>query len=153
MVDKIHSTSTFNQGFLTVEFLASAIMDMKLHLAGDASIDPAAFEKDTLKELQMPDEVVMRHRIPQFGHVFSGEDYASGYYGYLWAQVLDYDAFEAFTESKGGAYDAGVAKKYRDYILSVGNTVDPGENYRKFRGRDATVDAFLKARGFPLAKD
>ncbi len=153
MVDKIHSTSTFNQGFLTVEFLASAIMDMKLHLAGDASIDPAAFEKDTLKELQMPDEVVMRHRIPQFGHVFSGEDYASGYYGYLWAQVLDYDAFEAFTESKGGAYDAGVAKKYRDYILSVGNTVDPGENYRKFRGRDATVDAFLKTRGFPLVKD
>ena len=148
MVEKIRKTQTFNQGFLTVEFLASAIVDMKLHLAGDTPIDPVQFEKTTLKELDMPSEIVMRHRIPQFGHVFSGEGYAAGYYGYLWSQVLDYDAFEAFTASKGGAYDQKTAKKYHDLILSVGNTVDPAVNYRKFRGHDATVDALLRARGF-----
>lgn len=148
MIAKIQKTSTFNQGFLTTEFLASAILDMKLHLAGEMPIDPPTFEKETLKELGMPTEVIMRHRIPHFGHVFSGEGYAAGYYGYLWAQVLDYDAFEAFTESKGGPYDQTTAKKYHDFIVSVGNTVDPAVTYRKFRGRDPKADALLRARGF-----
>jgi len=150
MIEKIHRAQTFNEGFATVEFLASGIVDMKLHLAGDTPIDPREFEKKTLKELEMPEEIVMRHRIPHFGHIFSSEEYAAGYYGYLWSQVLDYDAFEAFTESKGGPYDKATAKKYHDYIVSVGNTADPAVNYRKFRGRDPKVDALLRARGFPV---
>ena len=147
LIAKIDHAKTFNEGFATVEFLASAIVDMKLHLVGDQAIDPKAFEKDTLKEIGMPSEIVMRHRIPAFGHIFSGEDYAAGYYGYLWAQVLDHDAFEAFTEA-GSPFDKKVAKKYHDYIVSVGNTVDPAETYRKFRGRDPKVEALLKSRGF-----
>ena len=147
LIAKIDHAKTFNEGFATVEFLASAIVDMKLHLAGETPIDPKSFETETLKEIGMPKEIVMRHRIPAFGHIFSGEDYAAGYYGYLWAQVLDHDAFEAFTEA-GGPFDKKVAKKYHDSIVSVGNTVDPAEAYRKFRGRDPKVEALLKSRGF-----
>lgn len=149
LVEKIEKAKFFNQGFMTVEFLASAIVDMKLHLVGEKDIDPAKFEKETLKEIGMPSEVIMRHRIPQFAHLFSNEGYAAGYYGYLWAQVLDHDAFEAFIEA-GSPYDQKVAKRLRDHIMSVGNTVDPAETYRKFRGRDAKVDALLRARGFPV---
>jgi len=149
LIEKIDHAKTFNSGFSTVEFLASGILDMKLHLIADQDIDPKAFETAALKELGMPSEIVMRHRLPQFGHIFSGEDYAAGYYGYLWAQVLDYDAYEAFTET-GDPYNKEVAKKYHDLIVSVGNTEDPAENYRKFRGRDPKVDALLRARGFPV---
>jgi peptidyl-dipeptidase Dcp len=148
LLEKIQKARTFNAGFDTVEFLASAIVDMKLHLAGDQAIDPAAFEKETLKEIGMPEEIIMRHRIPHFGHIFATEGYAAGYYSYLWAQVLDNDAFEAFTESKGGAYDQEFAKRSLKECLSVGNTVDPEEAYRRFRGRDPKVDALLKHRGF-----
>lgn len=152
LIEKIERAKTFNQGFATVEFLASAIVDMKLHLAAaDKGIDPRKFEKETLKEIGMPPEIIMRHRIPQFAHIFSSEDYASGYYSYLWAQVLDHDAFEAFTEGKG-PYDPGVAKRLHDYVLSVGNSVDPAEAYRKFRGREPKVDALLRERGFPVPK-
>jgi len=150
LIEKIDRAKTFNAGFSTVELLASAIVDMKLHLAGDKEIDPKAFEKTTLQDLGMPSEIVMRHRIPHFGHIFSGEGYAAGYYGYVWSQVLDYDAFEAFTEA-GGAYNKAVAKRYHDLIMSVGNTADPAENYRKFRGRDPKADALLRARGFPVS--
>ncbi len=149
LIEKIERAKTFNQGFATVEFLASAIVDMKLHLAGTKPIDAAAFEKETLKELGMPQEIVMRHRIPHFGHIFSGEGYAAGYYGYLWAQVLDNDAFGAFTEAKG-PYDPETAKRLVKECLSVGNTVDPADAYRKFRGREPKVDALLKERGFTL---
>ena len=148
LVVKIENSKYFNQGFSTLEFLASAIVDMKLHLA-QGPIDPHAFEKASLAELQMPSEIVMRHRIPQFGHLFATEDYAAGYYGYLWAQVLDEDAFAAFVEA-GGPYDKKMAKLFHDNIMSVGNTVDPAVTYRKFRGRDPKVDALLKARNFPL---
>jgi peptidyl-dipeptidase Dcp len=120
---------------------------MKLHLAGDAPIDAKAFEKSTLDELGMPSEIVMRHRIPQFGHVFSGEGYAAGYYGYLWAEVLEHDAFEAFEEA-GNPYDPATAKRFHDTIMSVGNTVDPAQAFRNFRGRDASPDALLRFRGF-----
>ena len=147
LLAKIEKAKNFNQGFMTTEYLASAIVDMKLHLAGDKVTDPREFEKVTLAELGMPKEIVMRHRIPQFGHVFSGEGYATGYYGYLWAEVLDHDAFEAFTEA-GGPYDKAVAKRLHDTIMSVGNTVDPAEAFRNFRGRDPKPDALLKARGF-----
>jgi peptidyl-dipeptidase Dcp len=148
LVDKIEKAKTFNTGFETVEFLASAILDMKLHLAGDKEIDPAKFEKEALKEIGMPPEIIMRHRLPHFGHIFSGDGYAAGYYSYLWSQVLDNDAFEAFTETKSGAYDPETAKRLVKECLSVGNTVDPAEAYRKFRGRDPKPDALLRERGF-----
>ncbi|MBS1958286.1 MAG: M3 family metallopeptidase [Bdellovibrionales bacterium] len=151
LIAKIKKAKTFNQGFATVEFLASGILDMKLHLSKDPSIDARKFEKAALKEIGMPAEIIMRHRIPHFGHIFSSEGYAAGYYGYLWAQVLESDAFEAFTEAKG-PYDKAVAKKFHDHIMSVGNTVDSAKTYRKFRGRDATADALLKERGFPVGR-
>ncbi len=147
LIARIHKAHTFNQGFDTVELLASAIIDLQLHLEGEAPIDTRAFEKTALENLGMPSEIVMRHRIPQFGHVFAGEGYAAGYYGYVWAEVLDHDAFEAFTEA-GGPYDATTAKRLHDDILSVGNTVDPADAYRAFRGRDAKVDAYLRDHGF-----
>lgn len=149
MVDKIEKASKFNQGFATVEYLASALVDMKLHLAGAQKIDPDAFEKKTLAELGMPHEIVMRHRTPQFGHVFSSDGYSAGYYSYLWSDVLNADAFEAFTEA-GGPYDKKVAERLRKYIFTVGNTIDPAEGYRKFRGRDPKVEALMKKRGFPV---
>jgi peptidyl-dipeptidase Dcp len=150
LVDKINKAATFNKGFSTVEYLASALVDMKLHLAGSQKIDPDAFEKKTLAELGMPSEIVMRHRTPQFGHIFSSDAYSAGYYSYLWADVLTADAFSAFEEA-GGPYDKAVAKSLRDNIFSVGNTIDPEIGYRKFRGRDAKIDALMKDRGFPMS--
>lgn len=147
LVAKIKKASTFNQGFATVEYLASALVDMKLHLAGSAPIDPDAFERTTLQSLGMPEEMVMRHRTPQFAHIFSSDAYSAGYYSYLWAEVLDHDAFEAFTDA-GGAYDKGVAKRLHDDIMAVGNGVDPGQAYRNFRGADPKIDGLLRARGF-----
>lgn len=152
LVDKIEKASTFNQGFATVEYLASALVDMKLHLAGPQKIGPDAFEKKTLAELGMPHEIVMRHRTPQFGHIFSSDGYSAGYYSYLWSDVLNADAYEAFTEA-GGPYDKKVAERLRQYIFTVGNTIDPAEGYRMFRGRDPKVDALMRKRGFPVASD
>jgi len=149
LVDKIKTASTFNQGFGTTEYLASALVDMKLHLAGDKKIDPDQFEKETLKQAGMPTELVMRHRTPQFGHVFSDDGYSAGYYSYLWSDVLTADAFEAFTEAKG-PYDKKVGERLIKYIFSVGNTIDPAEAYRNFRGHDPDVDALMIKRGFPV---
>ena len=151
LVAKIKRASTFNQGFATVEYLASALVDMKLHLAGDAPIDAAEFERSTLTALGMPAQMVMRHRTPQFAHIFSSDAYSAGYYSYLWAEVLDHDAFEAFIEA-GGPYDAGLAKRLHDDIMAVGNSVDPGEAYRNFRGSDPKIDGLLRARGFAPPK-
>jgi len=128
--------------------MASAIYDMKIHLAGGGDIDPDKFEADTFAQLGLPKEVVMRHRPTQFAHIFSGDGYAAGYYSYLQSEVLDHDAFEAFLEH-GGPYDKAMAKKYHDDIVSVGNTVDPAVAYRNFRGRDAKIDAYLRSKGFP----
>jgi peptidyl-dipeptidase Dcp len=150
LVAKIDRAARFNQGFITVEYLASALVDMKLHLAGDRTIDPAAFERETLQALGMPDEIVMRHRTPQFSHVFSSDSYSAGYYSYLWADTLTADAWDAFTQA-GGPYDPAVAHRLRDKILSVGNTVDPAEAYRAFRGRDAGIAALMRKRGFPVS--
>jgi peptidyl-dipeptidase Dcp len=152
LVAKIEHAATFNEGFKTVEFLASALIDMKLHLlkldvAGAAPLDPARFERDTLHDLGMPDEIVMRHRTPQFGHIFSGDGYSAGYYSYLWADTLTADAWEAFTEA-GGPWDEAVAKRLHDHVFSVGNTIDPAEGYRAFRGRDAGIGALMRKRGF-----
>jgi peptidyl-dipeptidase Dcp len=150
LVDKIERASKFNQGFITVEYLAGALVDMKLHLAAtpDKPIDPAAFERDTLAALGMPKEIVMRHRTTQFGHIFSGDGYSAGYYSYLWADTLSADAWEAFEEA-GGAYDPSVAKRLRDNVFSIGNTVDPADGYRAFRGRDPGTEALMRKRGFP----
>ncbi len=149
LVDKIKKAKTFNQGFGTVEFLGSALVDMKLHLAGDADIDPDAFERETLTALGMPSEIVMRHRTPQFGHIFAGEGYAAGYYSYLWADTITADAAEAFTEA-GSFYDKAVAKRFHDHIMSVGDSIDPAEGFRQFRGRDVDTKALLRDRGFPV---
>lgn len=152
LVDRIKAASTFNQGFGTVEYLASALIDMKLHLAGNATIDPDAFERETLAELGMPSEIVMRHRTPQFGHVFSSDGYSAGYYSYLWSDVITADAAEAFTEAPGGLYDADVARRLRESIFSIGNTIDPAEGYRRFRGRDPRIEALMRKRGFPVGE-
>jgi peptidyl-dipeptidase Dcp len=149
LVAKIEKASNFNQGFGTVEYLSSALVDMKLHLAGSQEIDPDAFERDTLGGLGMPKEIVMRHRTPQFSHVFAGDSYSAGYYSYLWSDTLTADAFEAFTEGKG-AYDRTVAERLRKNVFSVGNTVDPAEAYRSFRGKEAGIDALMRKRGFPV---
>jgi len=150
LVGRIKKAATFNQGFSTVEYLASAIVDMRLHLAGDLAIDPRRFERETLADLGMPKEMVMRHRIPHFGHVFSGDGYAAGYYAYLWSEVLDHDAFEAFLEGDG-PWDRAVAKRFHDDILCVGNTIDPAAAYRSFRGRDPSIEPLLRFRGFPVS--
>jgi peptidyl-dipeptidase Dcp len=150
LVEKIKKASTFNQGFATTEFLASALMDMKLHTTDPSEINMDTFEKETLDELNMPSEIVMRHRTPHFGHVFSGEGYATGYYGYLWADVLTSDAAEAFREAPGGFYDENVAAKLVKYLFAPRNAMDPAEAYQLFRGRDANIDALMRDRGFPV---
>jgi peptidyl-dipeptidase Dcp len=153
LVVKIKKAATFNQGFATTEFLASALMDMKYHTTDPDKIEPRKFEKETLDELGMPDEIVMRHRSPHFGHVFSSEGYATGYYGYLWADVLTSDAAEAFAESPGGFYDEKMAEKLVKYLFAPRNAMDPAEAYRKFRGRDAKIDALMRDRGFPVPEE
>ncbi|MBL8181384.1 MAG: M3 family metallopeptidase [Blastocatellia bacterium] len=151
LVNKIKKADTFMQGFDTTEYLSSALVDMKLHLAGGEKIDPDAFEKKALADLGMPKELVMRHRTPQFGHLFSSDGYSAGYYSYLWSDVLSADAWEAFTEGKG-AYDKKVGDSLVKNIFSVGNTIDPAEGYRRFRGRDPQTAALMRARGFPVPK-
>jgi len=150
LVAKIKNASTFNQGFETTEYLASALVDMKYHTTDPTGIDPDAFEREALLELSMPNEIVMRHRSPHFGHIFSGEGYSAGYYGYLWADVLSSDAAEAFQEAPGGFYDKDMAKKLVDHLFAVRNAVDPDDAYRAFRGRDARIDALMRDRGFPV---
>ena len=148
LVDKLEAAATFNQGFATTEYLASALVDMRLHTLEDASdVDPDAFERETLAELGMPSQLVMRHRTPQFGHVFSGEGYAANYYAYLWADTFGADAWEAFADAPGGAYDPAVAAAFVEHVLSVGNTVDPLAGYRAFRGRDVDTEALMRQRG------
>ncbi|TDI12060.1 MAG: M3 family peptidase [Acidobacteria bacterium] len=150
LVAKIKSAATFNQGFDTTEYLASALMDMKYHMTDPTGIDADAFERATLAELKMPDEIVMRHRSPHFAHIFSGEGYAASYYGYMWADVLTADAAEAFAEAPGGFYDTALAKKLVEHLFAVRNAVDPADAYRAFRGRDAGIDALMRDRGFPV---
>jgi peptidyl-dipeptidase Dcp len=150
LVEKIKRAAKFNQGFTTVEYLAGALVDMKLHLrGGDGDIDPDAFERESLAELGMPREIVMRHRLPHFAHIFSSDSYSAGYYSYLWSDTLTADAAEVFEES-GGYYDRGVAKRLHDHIMSVGDTIDPAEGFRAFRGRDVDTRALLRKRGFPV---
>ncbi len=151
LVRKIERASKFNKGFENVEYLSSALVDMRMHLDPASAEDVAAFERKTLEALGMPHQMAMRHRLPHFGHLFNSDSYAAGYYSYLWADTLSADAFEAFTEA-GGAYDKSVAKKLREHVFSAGNTIDPAEGYRAFRGRDAQIDALMRRRGFGEGK-
>ncbi len=151
MFDKLLATRTYGQGFATVEYTSCALVDLDIHALPDtAALDVTKFERDTLASMNMPSEIVMRHRLPHFQHLFSGGGYAAGYYSYMWSEVLDADAFEAFTES-GNAFDPETARKLRDYIYSAGNLRDPGEAYKAFRGRLPSVEPLLKKRGLTNA--
>lgn len=147
LVDRLLATRTFNQGFATIEYTACALVDLDLHSLPDAAaLDVAAFERKDLERIAMPPEIVMRHRLPHFQHLFSGGGYAAGYYSYMWSEVLDADAFAAFEET-GDAFDPATAKRLRDYVYSAGNRRDPADAYKAFRGRLPTIDALLKKRG------
>ncbi len=150
LVDRIKRASTFNQGFATTEYLACALVDMRFHMTDATGLDVDAFERQTLAELGMPEAIVMRHRSPHFSHIFSGEGYSAGYYGYMWADVLTADAAEAFADAPGGFYDKDLARELVDKLFSVRNAVDPADAYREFRGRDARIDALMRDRGFPV---
>ncbi|MET3027107.1 M3 family metallopeptidase [Flavobacterium sp. UW10123] len=148
LVERIGKAANFNEGFATVETISSSIVDMKLHLTTD-TVDPHAFEEKVLNEINMPSEIVMRHRIPQFAHIFSSDGYAAGYYSYLWADVINADAYEAFLEA-GGPFDKNVSERLYKTVLSVGNTIDNEEMYESFRGHAPKSDALMRARNFPV---
>jgi peptidyl-dipeptidase Dcp len=147
MIDKIKRAATFNQGFATVEYLASALVDLKLHLAGENPIDPDEFERTTLADLGMPSEIVMRHRTPHFSHIFADDGYSAGYYSYLWSDALTADAAEVFDQA-GSFFDKAIAQRLHDSIMSVGDTIDPADGFRAFRGRDVDTRALFRKRGF-----
>ena len=154
LFEKIEKARNFNKGFATVEYLAAAIYDLKIHTLGldkAGSIDPGDFEKRTMKEIGMPTEIVMRHRPTQFGHIFSGDGYSAGYYSYIWADTLTADAAEAFVE-EGSFYDKPTAKRLYESIMSVGNSIPPEVAFKKFRGRDVDTNALMRDRGFPVTK-
>jgi peptidyl-dipeptidase Dcp len=149
LVDRIQASDTFNQGFSTVEYLSSAIVDMMMHNRTEPVTDVDAFERETLAAINMPDEIVMRHRLPQFNHLFSSDAYSAGYYSYLWSETMDADTWEAFVES-GDVWNREIADRFRATLLSTGNETDRAEAYRQFRGRDPDVNALLRKRGFPV---
>lgn len=147
LLERLIAARNFNQGFATVEYLASAFVDIELHRQSDLkNLDASVFEKETLEKIGMPREIIMRHRTPHFTHVFSGDGYSSGYYSYLWSEVLDADAFTAFEET-GNAFDKETADKLKRFIYSAGNLRDPVQAYTAFRGRLPTADALLAKRG------
>jgi peptidyl-dipeptidase Dcp len=148
LTGKVLSAHNFRQGFNTTEYLACAILDLEAHLGADEALDARDFERVALERLGIPKEIILRHRLPHFSHVFSGEDYAAGYYSYIWADVLSADAAEAFAEAPGGFYDKDLAAKLLREVLSAGNTVEAAEAYRRFRGRDYATDALMRSRGF-----
>jgi peptidyl-dipeptidase Dcp len=151
LVEKIKASDTFNQGFATVEYLSSAILDMKLHNRSTPVTDPATFERDTLAEIGMPKEMAMRHRLPQFNHLFADDGYSAGYYSYLWSETMDADTWAAFTE-KGDVWDKETAERFRTMLMATGNETDRIEAYRAFRGRDPDVKYIMKKRGFPTGE-
>jgi peptidyl-dipeptidase Dcp len=145
LLDRVLKAATFDMGFQTVEYLASAFVDLEFH-KGPAPQDIMQRQTQVLSALGMPDAIVMRHATPQFAHVFSGDGYSSGYYSYMWSEVMDADAFEAFEEA-GGPFDATLARTLEDHILSTGGSKDAAELYQAFRGRMPGIDALLKGRG------
>ncbi|MDQ1154693.1 M3 family metallopeptidase [Brevundimonas sp. SORGH_AS_0993] len=149
LVDKIEASKTFNQGYATVSYLSSAIVDMDLHTQAAPPTDIDAFEKQSLARIGMPKEIVMRHRLPQFNHLFTSDGYSAGYYSYLWSETMDADTWSYFEES-GDVFNPDIAGRFRSIMLAPGNTTDRAEAYRAFRGRDPDVAALLKVRGFPV---
>lgn len=147
LIDRIQKARTFNQGFATVEYLAAALVDMQLHTDPKGKVDAAAFEKAVTQQIGMPKEIVLRHRLPQFNHLFTSDAYSAGYYSYLWSDVMAADAWMAF-EEKGDPWHQETADAFIQHILSTGDAIDRNEAYRAFRGRDPKVEALLKNRGF-----
>lgn len=150
LVDKIEAANTFNQGYATVSYLSSALVDMDLHTQATPPTDIDAFERQSLGRYGMPKEIVMRHRLPQFNHLFTSDSYSAGYYSYLWSEVMDADTWAYFEES-GDVFNPDIGRRYKQIILSEGNSSDRGEAYRRFRGRDPDVAALLRVRGFPTS--
>ncbi|HEY0601108.1 M3 family metallopeptidase [Brevundimonas sp.] len=150
LVDKVEAAATFNQGYATVSYLSSALVDMDLHTRATPPTDIDAFERESLARYGMPKEIVMRHRLPQFNHLFTSDAYSAGYYSYLWSEVMDADTWAYFEES-GDVFNPDIAARYKAIILSEGNSTDRAEAYRRFRGRDPDVTALLKVRGFPTS--
>jgi len=152
MLQRVLAARHFDRGFASVEFCASAYADIGLHeSSAGRHLDFGAFERDTLERLGMPSEIVMRHRIPHFAHIFAGDGYAAGYYGYLWAAALDSDAFEAFKET-GDPFNPEVARKLRDSIYSAGGREEAADAYLAFRGRMPTIEPLLRHYGFKAEK-
>lgn len=146
LVEKMRAARTFDAGFATVEFTASALVDMAFHSQVEAPEDPLRFEAETLEKLEMPRAIAMRHRTPHFLHVFAGDGYSAGYYSYMWSEVLDADAFRAF-EEKGDPFDPETAEKLRRHIYSAGGSADPEDLYKAFRGRMPTPEAMMEKKG------
>ncbi|EYR83457.1 M3 family metallopeptidase [Shinella sp. 838] len=145
LLDKVLAARTFNSGFATVEFTSSALVDMAFHTRG-AVEDPMAVQRDVLETIGLPNSIVMRHATPHFQHVFSGDGYSAGYYSYMWSEVLDADAFAAFTET-GDAFDPAMAARLKTYIYAVGGSVDPEDAYKAFRGKLPSPEAMLEKKG------
>ena len=151
LLRRLLAARTFNQGFATVEYTASALIDLELHReAAPEAFDAARFEREFLERMGVPREIGLRHRLPHFQHLFAGGGYAAGYYAYLWAEVLEADGFAAFTEA-GNVFDPALAARLKD-IYSAGDTRDPMELYRAFRGREPTIAALLEQRGLPASQ-
>jgi peptidyl-dipeptidase Dcp len=147
LLKRLEAAQKFNQGFATVEYVSSALADLELHsLSSPERIDVSKFEKDLLERIGMPREIIMRHRLPHFAHVFSGGGYASGYYSYMWSEVMDADAFAAFEEA-GNVFDRATARRLKNFIYSAGNRRDPAEAYIAFRGKLPGTAAMLRKRG------
>jgi peptidyl-dipeptidase Dcp len=147
LMARLLAARTFNQGFATVEYVASALVDLEAHLLTEtAGFDVTAFEATALARIGMPAEIVMRHRPTHFAHVFSGGGYASAYYSYMWSEVLDADAFAAFEEAHD-IFHPPTARRLHDHIYSAGGSRDPAALYESFRGRLPTPDALLRRRG------
>jgi peptidyl-dipeptidase Dcp len=147
LLKRLLAAENFNQGFSTVEYISSALVDMELHqLPTPGDLNVTEFERKTLAEIGMPKQITMRHRIPHFAHVFSGDGYSAGYYSYMWSEVMDADAFRAFEET-GNVFDAQTAEKLKNHIYSAGGRQDPGEAYKAFRGKLPGIEALLEKRG------
>ena len=147
LIEKIEAAANFNQGFATIEYLSSALVDMAYHGPDyTPDTDPIAFEAETLARLGLPAEIAMRHRSPHFLHIFAGDGYSAGYYSYMWSEVLDADAFAAFQEA-GDIFDPVTAEKLLRHVYSAGGKKEGSEAYRNFRGKLPSVDGLLRQRG------
>jgi len=145
MLDRLLAAGTYDMGFQTVEYVASALVDLDFH-QGEPATDPMQRQAEILDSLGMPPAISMRHATPHFAHVFAGDGYSSGYYSYMWSEVMDADAFDAFQEASG-PFDADVAAKLEEFILSAGGSQDAADLYLAFRGKMPGPEALLRGRG------